>query len=968
MRTVSAELAAAIEATVRPLRATGSIDWDGDGHNTDPAPPRVLRDGFDGRTIVAGWGETDTGQPYATSGGTAANYGVSGGYGNMAVTSTGVERTAAIAGVGGATIDVTVYLRPTVVAAVAQIEQKVRVRHNGSSFYETNVQYQVGGVIDLYLVRGVTVLSAIGSVMAYTSGTVVGVRLQASGSTIRHKIWDAAGDQPAAWTATVVDATLPGSAGDSVVLVADRITGNTDSGLVVQWDDLRIVAGNLDNISGQLGDLTITRALTGQLPDEVLVVEGISAATATSNLVKGKVGDERLGAVQFWSRLNPDSPLYGKARANRDAQLGVEFLTSAGWQSVPLMTSAPLRSLPVSVKDRQAKLQLIDARDRFRTLIELPAFVAEEPYDGVTSPSSPGLEAGWPVSYALWCCGRPLSPPARAGCRLWIPMHGSAMPFIGRPFVGGPDIAYTTDATLADRRKIEFDEGPFFLGAALPDDVATPSTYIRGNIADGPPIWSGFNSAGRIEMWAKVPALPSTSDEAFALIVFGDGSGQAVKLTVRHDGTTQLFLNPGGVGSTRSVAGPTYVHDGQWHLFGVHWDDAAGSATFRRDTTSDVVAFTPISAGNTPVAETLYEVTCDVPVAEIQATPDITVGTAWQPVTWDAGVVVDRPQNRRLTGIYPDGPVQAWTLLQQVYGAERGLVWIDVDGVPQLWTAARLNTTDALTPVRTVTSTRDLLSLGYRDDRDMVRNIIRCGHTSVSVLPEAAVWTLTDLIRVEPGGTWTRDVVFEAPVASRLELVASANSAANGLGTTWLVGLGSPVRGTVTATSNTTARITITNFASVPVYLVDVLGPDVEVTAQTIVRQEGVIVEVRDQASIDAYGDSPLDVPANPWSQTPGWALGTAYGLLALLREEQIVYTDIEIPLDPRLEPLDRLQVQDEHGLMLDTEVTLQQRSDAIAGGRGNSTLVARPARNQWLLGGPGVGTPLGETIIGGTP
>lgn len=746
---------------------------------------------------------------------------------------------------------------------------------------------------------------------------------------------------------------------------AIRATGSID------WDgDGHGGPGTIDDISGQLGDLTITRALTGQLPDEVLVVEGISAATASSNLAKGKTDDERLGAVQYWSRLNPASPLYGKPRAGRDARLGIDLLTSAGWQSVPLLTDGVLRSLPVSVKDRRAQLQLIDARDRFRTPINLPAFVADGlPFDGFNGPSRPGLEAAWPVSYALWKSGLPLSPPPRAGCRVWIPMHGSAVPFIGRDYVGGLAYAYTTDGTSTEHRQLVFqDDAPFFMAGSFPADVASPRTLIRGNPADGVSVWTGFQSSGRTEVWAKIPASPSTAASAFVFNVFGDGSGMACVFRVRHNGTTELFINPGGGNPTRTVVGPTYTHDGGWHLFGVHWDDAAGSATFRRDSTSNVVAFTPISAGNTPVTETLYEASWDVPVAEIQLTTGISVGTAWQPVTWDPGVVVDRPQNRRLMGIYPDGPVQAWTLFQQIYGAERGLVWVDVDGIPQLWTAARLNNPDALTPVRTVTSSRDLLSLSYRDDRDMIRNIIRCGYTAVTLLAEATVWSLGELVRVENGQTWTRDVQLDAPIASRPQLTASANTATNGLGTAWSVGLGSPVLGSVTMTSNSTATVTITNNAGVPVFLVDVLGPDVELVAAPISRQAGVTVEVRGQASIDKYGDSPLDVPANPWSQTPGWALGTCYGLLALLREEQVVYVDIEIPGDPRLDPLDRLQVQDRHGLMLDTPVTLQQRSDSISGGRYNSQLVARPSRNQWLLGGPGAGTPLGDTIIGGTP
>ena len=751
----------------------------------------------------------------------------------------------------------------------------------------------------------------------------------------------------------------------------------------IDWDgDGHGGPGTIDDISGQLGDLTIARAVAGQLPDEVLVVEGISAATASAPLVGGKTDDERLAAVQFWSRLNPDSPLHGKPRAGRNARLDLDVLTSAGLESVPLLVDGVLRSLPVSVKDRRAQLQLLDRRDRFRTPIELPALVADGPYNGSGSPSKPGLEAAWPVSLALWRCGLPLSPPARDECRLWYPMHGSATPFIGRQHVGGPTSAFTrpTAGTGTDFKRVQFsDDAPFFLAISHSADDPSPGTAVEGFLADsGTAMWdSSGRSSGRIEVWSKIPASPSTATIAFYMDLFATDSGLAggtgdnnVEFRILRDGTSRLRLNAGG-SILRTITGPTWTHDGDWHLFGVHWDDAAGSATFRRDSTSNVVAYTAVTSTVPPVSPAVsYLIDARVPIAELQVTTGISTATAWQPTTWDSGVVCDRPQNRRLTGIYPDAPIQAWTLLQQVYGAERGLVWVDVDGVPQLWTAARLNTADALTPVRTVASTRDLLSLSYRDDRDMIRNIIRHPYTTVSATAAAPLWTLNSLVRVEPGQTWTVDVVLTAPIGGEPELVGTASTTATGGGgSQWPVSPLSSVRGIVTVTSPTTATITVTNLAGAPVYLSTFDGdPNLALEGASLSRVDGAPVEVRDQASIDAYGDSPLEVPANPWSQTYGWALGRAYALLALLRHEQLVYTDIEIPGDPRLEPLDRLQVVDQHGLKLDTEVTLLQRSDTIAGGRYNSQLIARPARNQWLLGGPGVGTPLGETILGGTP
>ncbi|MGI5178679.1 hypothetical protein ACQEVZ_20315 [Dactylosporangium sp. CA-152071] len=982
MRVVSAELAAAIVATERTLRATGSVDWDGDGHDTSTAPPRVLRDSFDREPVVSGWGGA-----WATSGGSASDHSVGAGVAVQSHGSVNVRRIALL-DAGAADVSYTVDVQLAITSAAgAPVTQWAAARVTDSSnCYFARLDVDTAGAVSLALYKLVagaqtTLAAAVQLAAAHVAGDWWRIGIQTAGTALRAKAWLPSSQPEPAWQVTAVDGSL--TTGTLIGPMSRLNSGNSNTLPVpVTWDNLRVVTGNIDDISGQLGDLTITRALTGQLPDEVLVVEGISAATASSNLVKGLVGDERLAAVQFWSRLNPDSPLWGKPRANRDAKLAIELLTSAGWQSVPLLTKGVLRSLPVSVKDRRAQLQLLDARDRFRTPIDLPAVVADGPYNGSTLPLKPGLEAAWPISYALWKCQLPLSPPPRAGCRLWAPMHGSATPFISRQYVA-PTYAYTRPDTSAPNnpKRVRFSgDAPFFMALTHSANYPTPApqTLMEGFLADtGSAMWdSAGRSSGRIEVWCKIPAAPSTATIAFYMDLWAEGAGTGgnsdpnIEFRVLRDGTSRLRLTAGG-SILRTITGPTYTHDGAWHLFGVHWDDVAGSATFRRDSTSDVVAYTPVSSPDLPVSLAVrYLADIRVPAAELQVTTGLTAGTAWQPLTWTPGVVVDRPQNRRLAGIYPEGPQQAWALFQAVYGAERGLVWVSVDGVLQLWTAARLNMPDALNVVRTVTSSRDLLSLGYRDDRSMIRNIIRCGYTTVALTASTELWKLGSLVRLDPGQTWTVSVQLTAPIVSAPTLVGTGStSATGGGGSQWGVSDISPVRGRVTVTSPTSATITVTNLAGVTVFLSTFDGePSLSLTGSSVVKVDGPPVEVRDQASIAAYGDSPLDVPANPWAQTKGWALGTVWGLLGLLREEQIVYVDIEIPGDPRLDPLDRLRVQDRHGLMLDTPITLLQRSDSISGGRYNSGLIARPSRNQWLLGGPGVGTALGSTILGGTP
>lgn len=210
------------------------------------------------RTVSGGWGS-----PWTVS--AASQFLTNGTRAAIGVNVTGTVFTATVAGLG-VDYDVTVHFVPTAVAAGAQFEQRLRVRSNGTAFYESLVQYQTTGVIDLYLTRSGTSLSSLASHMAYGAGTTVAVRLQVSGSTIRHKIWDASGAEPASWAADVTDTAVVGASTDGIQLAARRIAGNTQTGLAVAFDNVTVTNPQL---------FTVTRAVNG-------VEKGHAAGAAVS--------------------------------------------------------------------------------------------------------------------------------------------------------------------------------------------------------------------------------------------------------------------------------------------------------------------------------------------------------------------------------------------------------------------------------------------------------------------------------------------------------------------------------------------------------------------------------------------------------------------------------------------------------------------------------------------------------------
>ena len=231
---------------------------------TATAIAALLTDAF-GRTVASGWSTADTGQTYTLNQGSGA-YAVGGGQGQIGPATIATTYSASIAGIGP-DIDVVVQFIPGLVATGAQLEQRIRVRDNGSTYYETLVQYQTTGLIDLYLQRGASVLQAVGSAMSYGAGTTVNVHLQAIGSTIRHKIWDAAaGSEPAAWAASVTDTTYAGAATDALDLAADRITGNSQPAWAAKFDNLVVKNLQVFTVTGVARALPAGSAVNVAIP------------------------------------------------------------------------------------------------------------------------------------------------------------------------------------------------------------------------------------------------------------------------------------------------------------------------------------------------------------------------------------------------------------------------------------------------------------------------------------------------------------------------------------------------------------------------------------------------------------------------------------------------------------------------------------------------------------------------------
>jgi hypothetical protein len=213
---------------------------------TGPAAPRVkasaVYDTF-GRTTASGWGTASSGAPWSTSGGTTANYSVTGGYGAHVLASVNASRRSFTAFVY-ADFDAYVSLAASAAATGGFLSGSITGRYlDSDNLYAARLAFNVGGTMTLTIRKRIaateTELGAVAVPGTYTAGTYYRLRLQASGSTLRAKVWPASSAEPGAWQLEVTDTSLTTST--YIGLRSISGSGNTNTGPEIRYRDFDVV-------------------------------------------------------------------------------------------------------------------------------------------------------------------------------------------------------------------------------------------------------------------------------------------------------------------------------------------------------------------------------------------------------------------------------------------------------------------------------------------------------------------------------------------------------------------------------------------------------------------------------------------------------------------------------------------------------------------------------------------------------
>ncbi|GGW41388.1 hypothetical protein [Streptomyces xantholiticus] len=279
--TSGTELAAAVDAddTVLPLVTTSGPEWIDSATYADQFPfdvrvggevvtvtacTGVAEDAF-GRTVASGWGTSDSGQAWATSGGAAADYAVSSGTGRHIMNTRGLFRVTTVP-VPVSDVDLRFDFSLSAVPAGDAAYVYAPVRYiDETHMYFARVQVSAGGAFSLSLRKrngSETLLTSVAPGITLTAGTWYTLRVAMTGSTLNAKVWLRSGTEPSSWqlSATDTDMTAAGSVGARTFLGA---TTTNPLPVTVQFDNLR--AGPQQ--------FTVTRSVNG-------IVKSHAAGTA----------------------------------------------------------------------------------------------------------------------------------------------------------------------------------------------------------------------------------------------------------------------------------------------------------------------------------------------------------------------------------------------------------------------------------------------------------------------------------------------------------------------------------------------------------------------------------------------------------------------------------------------------------------------------------------------------------------
>lgn len=246
--------------------------------------PPAITDTFS-RTVVDGWGSTDTGQAWTVAGGGGApDFDVTAGYGSHTLATTVSARRSQIVQ-PSADLDMTVDVAVSTLPVGANLIGSLLARSDlgVANFYNARLEFTSvlsGSQVLITLAKRVasvdTLMVTVNTQMSFTAGQFFRLRFQVQDNTLRARAWPADQAEPDQWQVTVTDSNL--LAAGYLGTRSFSGAGVTNPNPEVRYDNLTVsaIAAPVDDLAwvgfrdkGRAADTGIFGVLNRERPADV---------------------------------------------------------------------------------------------------------------------------------------------------------------------------------------------------------------------------------------------------------------------------------------------------------------------------------------------------------------------------------------------------------------------------------------------------------------------------------------------------------------------------------------------------------------------------------------------------------------------------------------------------------------------------------------------------------------------------
>lgn len=653
--------------------------------------------------------------------------------------------------------------------------------------------------------------------------------------------------------------------------------------------------GTTDNVpSGfQLQDVdgfTVTRELATDIPDEVRLSTGLSAAESGTNVLAPP--GETLGAWSPWRTTRKYLRAPYRASIYADGTRYPQFVGSTD-------------AVGSDREGVRLKVSSLDGMSELNRPVDLPAFA------GRMAPGyNPGIQPAWVIEHVLSQFGRGSLWPEGPNNIYYQSLAGSTM-----TSNGGWEYSLDPQGPNDPPRQVPASDMPYdvlsyhgsMLTGSESDEVGTSSIdgWTFGAIS-GAPADPMEDPSGAVGV--------ASSDFRFQLAVSPDDNSWDRWLRVRHrSDPAHSYLTVDWRDIQGTVFGSVVFDDIQ---LGPWWISVQPTGATEW-TVSLMQPGEPVRTSPMSSDQTILNTDLIVKYTSVVGRGSATMGAQVLRGAYTLDQLPEYdPDSARITAPVStivgvpalDNPTAA-SVLQDIASAEQGAFWFDEDGIPTFESREQLRGLGKTSiPVRAETSLIDAGS--WTTTTDQIRSRVEVPLTVpvVSVNPDGwqQVWDADSIVTVYGGETLDLLIDLDTPIGGVAGTLWPSgvtggcwfrgNRAIDGSGS--FIAVNRANAGRVIQVSATRVRVIWTNRYSYPVHFVNADGePEFHIGARWTIADGDTVTVVKDTGEEGTV----LTLPDNPWRQDRQSAASLAAWTIGEVSAPRPFLTDLKVAFDPRI-------------------------------------------------------------------